>query len=116
MTTEYAERVAGDIGQYLDIQSGGIANLNGVTGVTGHAWRRNTHVALTASVIDADTGIVRIQLGGTGGWLPTVQVDSTRKDVWQLEYQTEWGDGSTLTFPTGRPLRLGVRRQGDPTP
>lgn len=113
MTTEYAERVQGDIGQYLDIQCGGIDSISGITSVVAHAWRRDTHINLAAAVTDIEAKVIRIQLGGAGGWLPTVTVDSNRKDVWQLEYETIWGDGSKLTFPTGRPLRLGIRRQGD---
>jgi hypothetical protein len=113
--TDYAERVAGDIGQHIDIQIPNLANLNGVTNVVGHIWRRNQHTNLDATVLDAEASTIRINLGVVDGWLPTVQVDSPRKDVWQLEAETTWGDGTTLTVPTGRPLRLGVRKQGDPT-
>jgi hypothetical protein len=115
MTTDYAERVAGDIGQYIDIQIGGLANLNGITAVIGRATRRGTTHTLDAAVQDTTNRIIRIQLGAPGGFLPTITVDSPRRDVWQLDAHTTWGDQTTLTIPTGRPLRLGIR-PAPPTP
>jgi hypothetical protein len=116
VTVEYAERTAGDIGQYVDLAVGGLANLSGVTSAIGHIWRRDTHVELAAAVSDGEAAVIRVQLGGDGGWLPLLEVDSTRRDVWQLKVRTIWGDGSELTIPSGRPLRIGIAPNPDTTP
>jgi hypothetical protein len=116
MSVEYAERTAGDIGQYIDLQVDGLANLSGVTSATAHIWRRDTEVNLAASITDGTARTIRIMLGGAGGWLPTLNVDSPRKDVWQLKVRTIWGDGSEVTIPSGRPLRIGIAPNPGQTP
>lgn len=106
-------RTAGDEGDTIT------PTLNGVDLVASppsaqeaHVWRGSTSVTLTATVASAAAGTLTVELDG---WLDELTITSAQ--AWSVEYQLDWPDGSSLTWPEGTPDRINVRPQAPaPTP
>lgn len=102
-------KVAGDIGDTIIVDLGGIANLTAVTDVEAHVWKQGTDPAvLDATVLDSDECTITVELGDGTGWLATAT-----QGRWSLEYQLTFGDGSVLTWPQMKPDLLIVRSDHD---
>lgn len=102
------KRVQGDVNDVVIVTCSGVANLNAVTAAEAHVWQRGkTASTLAASVTNAATLQVTVQLGGATGWLATAKAGE-----WFLETQLTYADGSVLTWPEGAPDVIEVRRQG----
>lgn len=95
MTTTLEYAVTGDIKDFRTLTLGGVTDLAAASAVEAHVWRHNTHATLAASIVDATARTVRIELGDTSGWLPTI---ATAGD-WNLEIQVTFADGTVLTWP-----------------
>lgn len=105
--------VQGDVHDWVDVYIAPGVDTTAVTDAEGHLWRRGTRVTVPASY-DTATRTARVELGATPGspWLPDVELQNPA-DEWKLEVELTWADGTILTFPSEKPLRLVVRRQGD---
>lgn len=100
-------KVAGDVGDTITVTLGGIANLDAVTAVESHVWKQGAEpVTLTASVVDAASCTIEVELGDADGWL--AETDSGR---WSAEHQLTFADGSTLTWPQMGTDTIAVRRE-----
>lgn len=106
-TVDAWERVQGDTNDTLTTQLSGVDALPGGAAVEAHVWRTTSppsSATLTATIVDAVTRTVRVQLGA---WITTAAPVE-----WRLEVQVTgvWSDGQTgpRTFPSagGRPLRI----------
>lgn len=103
-------KVAGDIGDKLTVDLGGIATLSAATVVEAHVWRSGTApVVLTGTVTDAEACTIEIDLGGVGEWLP-----GTEPGRWSIEFEVTFLDGSKLTWPQMGPDTVIVRSDHDP--
>lgn len=102
-------KVAGDIGDSITVDLGGIANLDTVTAVEAHVWKNGTDpVVLDADVLDAAACRIEVELGDETGWLA-----DAAQGRWSIEYELTFGDGSELTWPQMKPDEIVVRSQHD---
>ena len=105
--TELKPAVTGDIGDTRVLTLNGIDSLSSATAVKAHVWNLTAATTeLDAAVTDATTNQVTVQLGGTGGWLPTAT-----PDTYLFEVQVTFGT-TVLTWPQSTPATLVVREQG----
>jgi hypothetical protein len=93
------KRVQGDVDDTAVAILGGVADLAGVIAARARvtlttADEPATPVALAASVTDPDACEVTVRLSP---WLADAELGS-----WELEIETDWQSGQTLTFPEGR--------------
>lgn len=103
-------KVAGDAGDTITVDLGGIANLDAVATVEAHVWKQGTAPAvLDADVLDAAACTITVDLGDATGWLATAGYGR-----WSLEYEVTFLDGSALTWPQLGPDTIVVRSAGDP--
>jgi hypothetical protein len=94
------------------LRGGNLSNtdLVGAT-VVARVWNDTTPAAvLVASVLDPVRKTIRVNLGGPGGWLPTLSIDVETE--FSLEYEVTFVDGREWTWPTDEPDRIVVRPQG----
>jgi hypothetical protein len=94
----------GDIGDTRLLHVTGIINLDAVSDVVGHVYRKRTVAVLAASVTDVEACTVTLHLGDEDGWLATADLGD-----WFVELQLTFLDGSELTWG---PAILSVVRQG----
>jgi hypothetical protein len=100
-------RTAGDVKDTIVVTLDGVATLTGVSTVVPKVTRNGALIAtLSAAVTDVDDRTVTIQLGDTGGWLPTAT-----PNVYELEYEVTYVNGAVLTWPSGRKDRIVVWAQ-----
>jgi hypothetical protein len=105
---KYRPAVSGDVGDSRLVVLDGIDDLTTVSSIEAHVWRRGMDpVTLTAAVTDAIARTVTVQLGTSGGWLPTAE-----PGMYNVEIEATLGS-TVLTWPNGAPDQLEVRAQGD---
>lgn len=98
-------KVQGDVNDSIIVVLDGVADLASATSVEAHVWRDDTApTTLAASVVDPAARTVKIQLGGVSGWLATAE-----PEIWFIEEQVTFSDGTVLTWPAGQPDVLVVR-------
>lgn len=103
-------KVAGDIGDYITVTLGGIANLDAVSTVKAHVWTRPADATeLDGAVLDSAGCTIRIELGDDEGWL--AEASAGRYNV---EHVLTFLDGSELTWPQMDRDLIVVRSDGDP--
>lgn len=103
-------RVQGDIGDTIDPVIDGVQDLDDVTSVEAHVWRRGVDPeVLDAAVLDAADRTLLVQLGDATGWL-----SDAAPGVWSVEYQLDFGASPSLTWPAGIKDFIVVSAQGDP--
>lgn len=104
-------RVSGDIKDTITVYLYGVATFAGCTAQTRVRPARGGAVQnLTAAVVnglDADLeacGILTVQLGDVGGWLPTAAVGT-----WLADHKITFPDGSLVTWAEDDPNEIHVR-------
>lgn len=103
--------VSGDVGDTRVITLNGIDDLDEVTAIEAHVWRRGeTPTTLTTTVTDSATAEVTVQLGAADGWLSDAEPGG-----YFFEIQATFGSSLVLTWPQGSPDTIRVRSEGDPT-
>jgi hypothetical protein len=106
--TQLRSAVAGDVGDTRLITLDGIDDLSTASSVEAHVWLPSgTKQTLTAAVTDPIERTVTVQLGLSGGWLPTAT-----PGTWNFELEVTF-PSAVLTWPNGKPDRIVVRAQGD---
>lgn len=101
-------RVQGDVKDTVIVTCDGVVDLTAVTAAECHVWKGTaTATTLTAAVTNATLRQVTVQLGGASGWLATA-----KPGEYFFETQLTYADGSILTWPSGAPDSIQVRRQG----
>ena len=104
MATNIEPAVTGDEGDTRLLRLDGIADLDAATAVEAHVWNDATaSVTLAGSVTDATARTVTIELGDSGGWLPTAG-----PDIYDFEVQVTFGS-DIWTWPNNRPATIRVR-------
>ena len=106
--TKLKTAVSGDVGDYRLVTLNGIDDLDAITALEAHVW--NTDVApvtLTATVDDSTARRIRVELGGSSGWLATAA-----RGRYHIEYELTFGS-TVLTWPGGDPDQIDVRAEGD---
>lgn len=113
MTAKF-RRVQGDINDTIITQLTGVSSFTGATAVA-HVWLGSAAATnLTASIVNGTTttgapcGVCTVNLGGVSGWLAS----AAPSNVWRIEYEITFLDGSKLTWPGGAPDTIEVRQQG----
>lgn len=103
-------RVQGDIGDTIDPVIDGVQDLEDVTAVEAHVWRRGVEpVILDAAVFDPVARTILVQLGDAAGWL-----SDAAPGVWSVEYELAFGASPSLTWPAGIKDFIVVTAEGDP--
>lgn len=112
------EVTTGDVGKTLDVRLGdevdgeftNVVFTGLVSSIEAHVWRQGvTETTLTASFTDESTGTVRVQCGGSSGWLATLTLPTnTDKVDYLIEYQVTFVDNNVETWgPDTLPVRRG---------
>lgn len=101
-------KVQGDVNDTIIVVLDGVQDLSAVTGIEAHVWRNDTTpISLTASVVNSDARTIEVDLGGASGWLLTAE-----PEIYFIEEQVTFSDGTVLTWPSGAPDLLIVRADG----
>lgn len=110
MTTTLKTVTTGDVDVVKVLQLNGVDDLAAVDSVEAHVWyRRDDVTTLAATVSDTANRYVSVQLGSTGGWLPTLVIPGRGERKYNLDVEVTFTDGSVLTWSTAV---LPVRGQG----
>lgn len=98
-------KVKGDVNDTITVILSGVENLAGATAVEAHVWHNDIDPeTLPAAITNPTTRTVVVQLGGVTGWL-----SDAAEHVWLVDVQVTFGDGTILTWPSGRPDTIAVR-------
>jgi hypothetical protein len=98
-------KVQGDVNDTITVVLSGVENLLTATAVEAHVWRADVAPeTLPAAITDPVTRTVLVQLGGASGWL-----SDAAANVWYVDVQVTFADGSVFTWPSGGPDTIAVR-------
>lgn len=102
LVTGWENVYTGDVNETIQVKLTGVDDLTGVTAIEAHVWdpliEPNVVTTLAATVVDAAERIVEIELGGPGGWLPTLTQDPGQIVYYNVQVEATFG-ATVSTWP-----------------